>query len=117
MTQVNVNIMGNPLILCGDSDPPPPEAHRIGTVPLYFDHGKPVFVRVFGKVKLYKDGKVREAFERELRKTCENPAIVESIFGSTGSYAKTRRFNPSAAQKKRGWYHGGCKEETAATVH
>jgi len=112
MSQISVNIMGNPLILCCDKDPPP-ETHRIGTVSLHFDHGAPVYVKVFGSLKIYKEGKKREDFEKELRRTCENPAIIEQIFEEyAGSYARSRRFNPSVAQIKRGWYSG-----SKATVH
>lgn len=106
MSQLSINIMGNPLILCGDSDPPP-ETHRIGTVPIIFDHGNPVYIRIFGSLKIYTDKKQREDFEKELRRTCENPAVIEQIIENyNGSLPRSKRFNPSVAQQKRGWYSG-----------
>lgn len=111
MAQMNVNIMGNPLVL-SDSDVIPDGNHRVGSVTLLPAHGEPKYVHIYGSVRIYGKSKEREVFEKEVRKTCENPAVIEIIFGYNGSLVKSRRFNPSIAQKRRGWYTGVHESKT-----
>lgn len=111
MASFNINIMGNDLILTA-ADDAPPDTHRLGSVPLYFDDKPETFIRVYGNLKIYADPKKREAFERELRQACENPIVLEQVVPDlAGFYPKTRRFNVSWSQRKRGWYNDVKKSE------
>lgn len=107
MSLLPITVMGNPLILCCDKDSPP-DTHRIGTVPIYFQNSKAtVYIKIFGSLKIYEDKKLREEFEKELRRCCENPAVIEQIIDDyNGGLPRSKRFNPSIAQQKRGWYTG-----------
>lgn len=107
---INVRVLSTPLTLCRDDDTPPAEAHRIGSVPIRFPDGHGEIIRVFGHTPLLDDKAARIVFERELRLICESPETLKSLFDFEGP-AHSRRFNPSQAQRHRGW------ERQSNTIH
>lgn len=111
--EMKINIMGNPLILTLSNEIPK-DSHRIGSVTVDFQNGVTIYVRIYGSVKIFTDGRLRDRFEMELRRYCENPAVLEQLFDYNGSMPKARRFNPSQAQvKQRHWYTGGKPQPLA----
>jgi hypothetical protein len=106
-----VDVDGNLLYLGTDKDPP--VGHRVGSVSLHFDNGSRVIMKVYGSVKIYSDSHERDKFELQLREICANPQTITTVLGLTGQYAKAKRFNPSNAQKDRGWYTASkaCNEK------
>jgi ribosomal protein L11 methylase PrmA len=116
MSSVKIVVMGNPLILTLSTVTPVGQ-HRIGSVRVEFDHGEPIHVRVYGHVRIFENAKLRARFETDLRKYCENPAVLEQIIPYNGSLAKARRFNPSKTQvNERDWYKGTKKGLAAVIV-
>lgn len=100
---VNVRVLGAPLILALEEAEQPENSHRAGTVPIVFHNGVTSKIRVFGHIPYKPTATFRYAFERELRRVCENVEIWGQIYNRNLGSLVAHRFNPSMIQRTRGW--------------
>lgn len=100
---VNVRVLGAPLILGLESEEIPAGNHRAGSVPIVFHNGERTKIRVFGHIPYRPTDRFRYAFERELRKVCENVEIWGQLYNRNLGSLVAHRFNPSVTQRGRGW--------------
>lgn len=100
---VNVRVLGAPLTLGPVTEEVPEGSHRAGTVPIAFNNGETTKIRVFGHIPYMPSASFRYAFERELRRVCENVEIWGQLYDRNLGCLVAHRFNPALIQRGRGW--------------
>ena len=90
------------LLLTVNYDPPHHEG-RVGSVTIDLPDGRREYIRVFGQFPGMSDPKDVAHFEIRLRHICEDPALIQDLFGISVTSPRARWFNPSMAMRSKGW--------------
>lgn len=102
MKNVDRDINGIRVVLAADSEDCSFKG-RLGSVPVVFENGERRLIRIYGNLKHLTARAERVEFEKAIRKECEDPALLNELFGDVGMKPSARRFNPSERLNGGGW--------------